>query len=92
MSVETSDCARRIVGVQRGIDEVTGKRGADGDVRGLAIANFTDHDDVGILTDDVPHSGGERQADLRIDVDLIDPVHLIFDRIFDRDDLLVRYD
>ena len=34
--------------------------------------------------------GGERQADLRIDVDLVDPVHLVFHRVFDGDDLLVR--
>ena len=33
--------------------------------------------------------GGEGQPDLRIHVDLVDPVHLIFDRIFDGDDLLV---
>ena len=32
---------------------------------------------------------GEGQPDLRIHVDLIDPVHLIFDRVFDGDDLLV---
>ena len=32
---------------------------------------------------------GERQPDLRIHVDLVDPVHLIFDRVFDGDDLLV---
>ena len=33
---------------------------------------------------------GEGQPDLRIDVDLVDPVHLVFHRIFDGDDLLVR--
>ena len=33
----------------------------------------------------------KRQPDLRIDVDLVDAVHLIFDRIFDGDDLLVRH-
>ena len=33
--------------------------------------------------------GGEGQPDLRIHVDLVDPVHLIFHRIFDGDDLLV---
>ena len=76
--------------MQRGEDEVAGERGADGDIRRLAVANFADHDDVGILTDDVPQPRREGQPDLRIDVDLIDPVHLVFDRIFDRDDLLVR--
>jgi len=38
---------------------------------------------------DVAQAGGEGQPDLRIHVDLIDPVHLIFHGIFDGDDLFV---
>ena len=38
----------------------------------------------------MPQPARERQADLRIHLDLVDAVHLVFHRIFDRDDLLVR--
>src|SRR6185369_4817054 len=87
---EARDGARGVVGVQRGKDQVAGQRGAYGDVGGFAVADLADHDDVGILADDVPQSAGEGQPDLRIDVDLVDAVHLVFHRIFDGDDLLVR--
>ena len=68
---------------------MAGERGADGDVGGLAVADFAHHDDIGILADDVAQAAGEGEADLRIDVDLVDAVHLVLDRIFDGDDLLV---
>ena len=35
-------------------------------------------------------AGGKGQSDLRIDLDLVDAVNLVFDRIFDRDDFFVR--
>src|SRR6266404_1102101 len=68
---------------------MSGERGANGDVRGFAVADFADHDDVGILADDVAETGSEREPDLRVDVNLIDPIHLIFDRVLDGDDLPV---
>ena len=86
---EPGDRAGRVVGVQCGVNEVAGQGGTDGHIGGLAIADFTDHDHVRVLTHDVPQPGCEGQTDLRIDVDLVDPVHLIFDRVLDGDDLLV---
>ena len=49
----------RIVGVQGGEDQVAGQGGLGGVLRGLRVANLADHDDVGILTQDVTHRGGE---------------------------------
>ncbi len=81
--------AGRVVGVQRREYEVAGERRADRDVGRLAVANLAHHDDVRILTHNVPQPGSKRQPDLRVHVELVDPVHLVFDRIFNRDDLLV---
>jgi hypothetical protein len=39
----------RIVGVQGGQHQVAGLRGLDGDVGRFQVADFTHHDDVGIL-------------------------------------------
>src|SRR5438876_839085 len=59
----------------------------DRDVCCLEIANFTDHDHIRVLPHDVAKTGCECQSDLWIHMDLVDPIHLILDRIFDRDDL-----
>src|SRR5207249_10027255 len=68
-------------------DQVSCERRAYGNVGGLEVTNLADHDDIGVLTHDMAQPRGECQTNLRIDVNLIDPVHLIFNRIFDRDDL-----
>ena len=86
---EARDGAGSVVGVERGKNQVAGERGADGDIGGFAVADFTHHDDVRVLAHDVAQARGEGQADLRVDVDLVDPVHLVLHRIFDGDDLLV---
>src|SRR5262245_39603212 len=68
---------------------MSGKSGADGDVRGFKVSDFTDHNDIGVLAHYMTKPFCESEADLGIDMNLIDPVHLIFDRILDRDDLAV---
>ena len=91
ISIKTRDGAGRVVGVQRAENEVTGETGVDRDAGGLEIANFTDHDDVRRLAQDGAQRRRESHADLGIHLHLIDPVHLIFDRVFDGDDLAVRF-
>ena len=61
---QTGDRARRVVGVQRGEHEVAGQRGLDGDLGGLLVADFADHDDVGVLPQEGAQRVGERQADV----------------------------
>src|SRR6202158_4543789 len=68
---------------------MAGPRGLDGDLRRLQIADFAHHDDVWILPEDRPQAAGKRQLDLWVHLDLTDAVQLVFDRIFDRDDVLV---
>ena len=66
--------AGRVVGVQRREHEVTGERGLDRDVDGLGVADLTDQDDVGVLTQDRPQRAGEGQPALRVDLHLVDAV------------------
>ena len=51
------------------------------------IADFADQDHVGVVPQDAAQRRGERQADLGMDLDLVDAFELILDRVFDRDDL-----
>ena len=62
----------------------------NGDFGGFTIANFADHDDIGILPEDRPQPCGKRQADLGIHLHLAHAEQLIFHRIFDGNDVLVR--
>src|SRR6266446_10119068 len=68
-----------------------GQTGVRGDARSLKVANFADHDDVRRLAEDRAQSRRKSHADLRIHWHLVDPVHLIFNRLFHRDDLAVWF-
>ena len=46
------------------------------------VANFADHDDIRVLTQDRTQRGGKIETNLRLNLNLIDPGELIFDRIF----------
>ena len=69
---------------------MAGQSSLDGDLGGLVIANFTDHNDVRVGTQNRSQRVGERQSRLRIHLHLIDAFHPIFHRVFDRDDVHVR--
>ena len=59
---QARDGARGVVGVQRGEDQVAGERGLDGDLGRLEVADLADHDDVGILADDVAQARWRRSG------------------------------
>ena len=73
---------RRVVGVQGGEHQVAGLRRLDGDLGGLQVADFADHDHVRVLAQEGAQRGGEGQADLVVDVDLVDAGQIDFRRIF----------
>ncbi len=79
--------AGRVTGVHRGKNEVAGQCGLHCHGRRLAIANFTNHDDVGILAHDAAQSARKVVTDFRLHLDLVDTVELVLDGIFERDDL-----
>src|SRR5438132_14403869 len=61
------------------------------DTRSLEVANLADHNDVRRLTQDRAQPRRKGHADLRIHRHLVDPIHLIFNRLFNRDDLAVWF-
>ena len=79
--------AGRVVGVQRAEHQVAGERRLNGVLGRFQVANFADQHDVGVVPQDAPQRCAERQADLRMDLDLVDAFELIFDRVFGGDDL-----
>ena len=78
---QTGDRARRVVGVERRQDQVTRQRGLDGNLRGLEVSNLTDHDDVGVLTQERAQCRGEVQADVFVHLHLVDADEVELDRI-----------
>ncbi len=79
-----------VVGVQRAEHQVTGQRRLDGVLGRLQVADFTDQHHVRVVTQDAAQRAGERQPDLRMHLNLVDALQLVFHRIFGRDDLDVR--
>ena len=53
-SIRRETGAHRVVGVHRREYEVPGQTRLDRDLGGLGIPDLTDHDDVGVLPEDVP--------------------------------------
>ena len=71
-----------IVGVQGREHHVAGLCGLDGDVCSFQVTDFTDHDHVRVLTQKRLERSSKGQARLVIDVDLVDPRHVDFGRVF----------
>ncbi len=68
--------------------EMAGERGLNGDLGGLGVANFTDHDFVGIVPQDGAQAASESQALFFVYRNLRDALQLILDRVFNRYDLV----
>lgn len=62
----------------------------DGDVGSLLVADFANEDDIRILPDNGAQPPGKGQSGRGVDLDLVDPVKLVFHRVLDGDDLPVR--
>ena len=84
---QTRQRGRGIVGMQGGQHKVTRLRGLDGDLAGFEVTNLTHHDHVRILTEESFQRARKGQADLRIDVHLVDAGQVDFGRILGRRDV-----
>ena len=73
--------------MERGKYDVAGQRGLHGDLRGLEISDFTDHDGVRVLSEKRAERGGEGQPDLVVDRHLHDAFDFVFDGVFGGQDL-----
>src|SRR5271167_1695910 len=67
--------------------EMAGQRRLHRNLRGFEITDLADHNDVGILPQDRAQQAGKIEADLRLDLDLVDPCELVFDRVLDGHDI-----
>src|SRR5580704_2962037 len=85
---EASDHVGDVVGVHGGEHQVAGKRGLNGDLRGLLVANFADHDLVRVVPQNRTQSAREGQSLFLVHRNLRDAAKLIFDGVFDGDDLV----
>src|SRR5215468_3470983 len=83
------DDVNDVIGVNGGEDQVARERGVDGDLRGLLVADFADHDLVGVVAQDAAQAPRERQPLLLVDLNLGDAAQLVLDRVLDREDLVL---
>src|SRR5947208_3322189 len=77
--------------MQRAENKMSSQARVRSDARSLEVANFANHDDVRRLAQDGTQSRRKCHADLRIHLHLVDPGHLIFDRLFHGNDLAVWF-
>src|SRR5437667_67942 len=73
--------------MQRGKDKMACERRAAGDLGGLGIADLPYQNDVRILAENRSESLGKRKINVGMDLHLIQPGIVIFDRVLDRDDV-----
>src|SRR5829696_2714679 len=64
--------------------------GLDAYLGRLHVAYLADHHDVGVGAQDVPQTRGEGQADLGVDLDLVQPRYLELHGVLDGYDVLLR--
>ena len=74
--------------MQRGQHQVPGQGSLDSDLRRLEVADFTNHDDVGVLPQDRTQGLGKGQVNFRVDLGLANTGQLVFNRVFHRHDVV----
>src|SRR5262249_50421376 len=84
---DAGDHAGRHGGVDRREHQVAAVGGADGNVGGLRVADFADHDHVGGLAQYAAQQFGKAHVDTRVDLRLADALDRILDGILDGVDL-----
>ena len=84
---QAGDGGGGVVGVEGGEDQVAGERRLDGVLRGLVVADLADHDDVGVLAQDVAQGGREGDPDLELHLGLVEVLVDHLDRVLDRGDV-----
>src|SRR5215211_3971721 len=62
----------------------------DADLGRVLVTYLAYHHYVGVGAQDVPQAGGEGQADRGVDLHLVEAWYLVFDRVLDGYDVLLR--
>jgi len=84
---ETLERIDRGVGMNSGEYKVSRDRCLNGEMCRIGVTNLSDHDDIGILTQETPESVREIESDLRIDLTVIGSFDTVLDRILERGDI-----
>ena len=71
-------------------NKVSSQRSLDGDLGRFVVADFADEDDVGGLPQHGPDDAREVEADVVLDLHLVDAGQVVLDRVLGGDDLPVR--
>ena len=82
--------ADRVIGMQGAQHQVPGQGGTHGNRGGFAVANLPNHDDIGILTQHCAQNRCKIKAQFRPHRGLVDSGQVIFDWIFDGDNITLR--
>src|SRR5580698_4732354 len=85
---EASNHIDHVVGVDRSEDQVAGQRRLNRDLRRLRIADFANHDLVGIVSQNGSQPAGKGQPLFLVHRNLRNAAQLVLDRIFNGDDLV----
>ena len=80
---------RAVVGVEGGEHQVAGEGGPDGDLGRLQVARLADEDHVGVLPQEGAEDPGERPPDVFADLDLVDALQVVLDRILGGHDVVL---
>jgi len=80
--MQSGNGRRRVIGVDGGKNEMAGHRGFHCDLGRFLVADFSDHDDIGVLAEKRPKGFGESEPDLRVNVGLNDPRQVVLHGIF----------
>jgi hypothetical protein len=81
---QSGDSAGGIVRVESTENHMARKRRMNGYLGRLNIPDFTNHNDIRVLTHNMPESVCKREPDLRLHLDLVYAVNLVLNRIFNR--------
>ena len=86
---KAADHVRHVIGMNGSENQMAGKRRLNCDLRRLLVANFADHDLVRVVPQDGPQTAGKSEAFFFVDGNLCDAANLIFDGVFNGDELVV---
>ena len=69
--------------------KVTGQRSLNRVLGRFEVSNFPDQNHVGVMSQNTAKRRSKRQANLGVDLNLVDTIQLVLDRVFGRDDLVL---
>ena len=87
---QSDDGAGSVVGMQGGEHKMTRQARLDRDGSRFRITDFGDHDDIRVVPQDRAETFGKGESRLRMNLALSRSVDLVFDRVFQGNDVLGR--